>query len=153
MAFLYDAELGDMQKMKIAIIAALSMLLPCIAHADMEQRIKETFSGEVIVLLAEELNPESHSLRLQDYVANGKAFIPVFTSQEKAKEAFGGNDPDRPMIAIKGGFFAFMMKGTETIKINPSLSDELVLPSADILRVMKEEVEALRVQFSEKQNG
>lgn len=136
-----------MQKIQIAVLVAFAFLLPSIAQADMNERIKNIFSGDVIVLLAEELNSEAHSLRLQDYVADGQPFIPVFTTIEKAHEAFGGKKPDKPMIAIKGGFFAYMMNGTETIKINPSLDDELVIPAEEIVNVMKDEVEALRTQF------
>jgi hypothetical protein len=138
-----------MQKIQTAVFVALTFLLPNIAQAEMNERIKEIFSGDVIVLLAEELDPAAHSLRLQDYVADGRSFIPVFTTKEKAHEAFGGKKPDKPMIAINGGFFAYMMKGTETIKINPSLDGELVIPAEEIVNVMKDEVEALRTQFSQ----
>jgi hypothetical protein len=138
-----------MQKIQTAVLIVFAFLLPGIAQADMNEKIKTIFSGDVIVLLAEELDPAAHSLRLQDYVADGRPFIPVFTTKEKAYEAFGGKKPDKPMIAIKGGFFAYMMKGTETVKINPSLIDELVIPAEEIVRVMKEDVEALQTQFSQ----
>lgn len=43
----------------------------------------EIFLGKVVIIISEDLNGNSSVINIQDYIENGKPFIPIFSSIEK----------------------------------------------------------------------
>ena len=84
---------------------------------------EEIFFGKVVIILSEELNDTSSSLNIQNYIENGKSFIPIFSSIEKFNQSSNGTIKN-PKIEIDGIFLLSILKGNETLKLNPGLEDE-----------------------------
>lgn len=99
------------------------------------------FTGKIIVILAEPLDPQSQTLHLQDYRRGETSFLPVFTSLEKFRQSTGGADLGRPVIEMDGVLFASLMNGSETIVVNPALEDALEVSAADLRSALSAEIE------------
>lgn len=99
------------------------------------------FKSKVIVILSKELEGTSNAINIQDYIENGKSFIPVFTSKDKFTESTQGVDIGKPKIEIDGIFLLSLMKGSETLRINPRLADEQYFNASDLISQYKTEIE------------
>lgn len=108
-----------------------------------EDSSMKIFENKVIVFLSKEPDPNSNVLDLQDFIEEGKSFIPVFTSQEKLTESIQGAELPYSQIKIDGMFLLSIMKGDETIRVNPTLNDEAYFISADLKDHYKQEIEVL----------
>jgi hypothetical protein len=103
--------------------------------------LKAIFTGKIVVILAEPLDPQTRALRLQDYRRGETSFIPVFTSLEKLRQSTGGADLGRPVIEMDGLLFASLMNGSETIVVNPALEEAVEVSAADLRSALRAEVE------------
>lgn len=93
----------------------------------------EIFKKNVIIILSSELDMKSNIINVQDYIVNGKSFIPVFTSMDKFNESTKGAVKNTK-IEINGMFFLSLLKGNEELHVNPSLEDELIINSAELIK-------------------
>lgn len=114
----------------------------------LENKNPELFKSKVIVLLSKELNKKSNILDLQDFIENGKSFIPVFTSMEKYMESTKGVDLGKSQIEIDGMFLLSILKGNEILKINPSLNDEEFYRASELLVTYKSEIDSVKLKLS-----
>jgi hypothetical protein len=76
--------------------------------------------------------PEDTVLGIQDYVRDGESFIPIFDSADALRSA-GGSD-GKPAFEIDRALFVSVLKGTETLILNPSLPSELRFHASDLQR-------------------
>ena len=104
------------------------------------------FLGKVVIILSEELNGNSSVINIQDYIENGKPFIPIFSSIEKFNESAKGNIKN-PKIEIDGIFLLSILNGKETLKLNPGLEDETIFKSELLIQKYCEKIEALKIKM------
>lgn len=104
---------------------------------------KDIFKEKVVVFLSKEPDLESNVLDIQDFIENGKAFIPVFSSLEKVKESTQGADLPFPKYQIDGLFLLSIMNGNETLRVNPTLSDEAFFRASELKEYYKADIEKL----------
>ncbi|MEO2050791.1 MAG: SseB family protein [Allomuricauda sp.] len=104
---------------------------------------KDIFKEKVIVFVSKEPDLESNVLDIQDFIENGKAFIPVFSSLEKLKESTQGADLPFPKYQIDGLFLLSIMNGNETLRVNPTLSDEAFFRASELKEYYKADIEKL----------
>lgn len=104
---------------------------------------KDIFKEKVVVFLSKEPDLESNVLDIQDFIENGKAFIPVFSSLEKLKESTQGADLPFPKYQIDGLFLLSIMNGNETLRVNPTLSDEAFFRASELKEYYKADIEKL----------
>ena len=104
---------------------------------------KEVFRNKVIVFLSKEPDLKSNVLDIQDFIENGKSFIPVFTSSEKLTESTQGAELPLPKYQIDGLFLLSIMTGNETLRVNPTLSDEAFFKASDLKKYFKADIEKL----------
>ena len=97
---------------------------------------------KVVVILSQELDEKSNLINIQDYVENGKSFIPVFSTQEKFKESTKGADLGKKIIGINPYLLLSVLSGKETLRINPTLSDETYFNASDLKQIYKSEIES-----------
>ncbi|MFN8283388.1 MAG: SseB family protein [Chitinophagales bacterium] len=80
----------------------------------------DLFKKKVVILPAKGLDESSNQINIQDFVQDGKSFIPVFTSIDKFDESTRGQLKN-PKIEIDGVLLLSILHGDETLRINPSL--------------------------------
>ncbi len=112
----------------------------------------EMFKSKVIVILSKPLDKDSYAINIQDYVENGKSFIPVFTTKEKFTESTNGADLGKPTIEIDGILLLSMMKGSKTLRVNPRLVDEQNLKASELMSQYKTEIEQLNAKLNKAKN-
>ncbi len=112
----------------------------------------EVFLGKVVIILSEELKGNENLINIQDYVENGKSFIPIFSSIEKFNESTQGN-VNNQKIQIDGMFLLSIMNGTETLKLNPGLKDEIVFNSGKLKEKYFENITKVKAEMENIKNG
>jgi len=80
--------------------------------------MKQLLSQHVYIIASWD-NPQSKSLRIQDFVRNGRPFIPVFSDEAHFKAETKGSGFESKGISIDGNLFASLLKGDELIVLNP----------------------------------
>ncbi len=113
---------------------------------EMKNQNDEIFLGKVVIILSEELNGNSSVINIQDYIENGKPFIPIFSSIEKFNESTKGNIKN-PKIEIDGLFLLSILNGDETLKLNPGLKDETIFKSELLIKKYSEKIEKLKIEI------
>ena len=113
---------------------------------EMTNQNDEIFLGKVVIILSEELKGNSSVINIQDYIENGKPFIPVFSSIEKFNESTKGNIKN-PKIEIDGIFLLSILNGKETLKLNPGLEDETIFKSELLIKKYSEKIEKLKIKM------
>jgi len=111
----------------------------------------EIFRNKVIVFLSNEPDPKSNILDIQDFIENGKSSIPVFTSTEKLTESTQGAELPFPKYQIDGLFLLSIMNGNETLRVNPTLSDEAFFKASDLKDYYKKDIEKLMEKMKSEQ--
>lgn len=110
------------------------------------------FKGKLIIILAEKLDKTSRKIVAQDYVQNGISFIPIFSSLEKFNESTQGQ-VTQDKIEIDGFFLLSILKGNETLRLNPSLNDEQDFQAKNLIEKYKTEIEKVKEDLESKINA
>ncbi|MDX2191260.1 MAG: hypothetical protein SFY32_15515 [Bacteroidota bacterium] len=113
-----------------------------------EDKNTEIFKSKIIIILSKELDKNSNIINIQDYVENGKSYIPVFTSIDKFNESTKGINLGKGKIEIDGIFLLLLINGNETLRINPGLTDEQSFKASDLLVKYKTEIEELKIKMN-----
>ena len=116
-----------------------------------KNEIKSIFTKKIVVILAEELNPEGFDIRLQDYIVNGYPILPVFTSKDEQEKSFQGTDPGKPIIEIEGILFAMVLNGNERVVVNPNLANERSYLGSEIKEILSTEIEIMKEELEKLQ--
>ena len=144
--------------MKFIYLIFFTLLISCNNHKkeiaisklepEMENTEKkdEVFLGKVVIILSEELKGNENLINIQDYVENGKSFIPIFSSIEKFNESTQGSVINQK-IEIDGIFLLSLMIGNETLKLNPGLKDEIVYNSGKLKEKYAENIKRLNAEM------
>ena len=77
-------------------------------------------------------NVDSRTLTLQDFVADGVAFIPLFTDEETFKHEARGSGFESAGILIDKDFLHSLLRGDELLILNPGSTNPLRLTKADL---------------------
>lgn len=109
------------------------------------------FLGKVIVILANDLDGNSKNINIQDYIENGKSFIPVFSSLEKFNESTKGMVKN-PKVEIDGIFLLSILNGNETLKLNLGLEGEKIYYSNDLIKKYSDKIEELKIEMQKLEN-
>jgi hypothetical protein len=110
----------------------------------------EIFKNKVIILLKKQPDLNSHFLDIQDFVENGKSFIPVFTTKEELIKSTQGADLPFPKYQIDGLLLLSVMNGNEVLRVNPSLKDEVFFKASDLKEYFKEDIEQFMTKMDEQ---
>jgi len=108
------------------------------------------FLGKVVVILATELDGNSKNINIQDYIENGKSFIPIFSTLEKFNESTKGMVKN-PKIEVDGIFLLSILNENETLKLNPGLDDEKIFHSSDLIKKYSGKIAELKIEMQKLQ--
>jgi len=107
------------------------------------------FSLDMItIILTEKPDMNSNKMNIQDFIVDGKSFIPAFSSKEKFTQSTGGTDLGKPVIEVNPYLFLSMLSGNETVRMNPSLADDTYFKAADLKSIYSEEIKDLSTKMS-----
>jgi SseB protein N-terminal domain len=84
-------------------------------HAELMQTM---IKGHVVII-ATWTSGKSKKINIQDFVRNGKSFIPVFSDQQHFKDETRGSGFEAKGISIDGKLFASLLNGDELLVLNP----------------------------------
>jgi hypothetical protein len=102
---------------------------------------------KVTIILAGEIDTKSKNINVQDYIENGKSFIPVFSTLDKFKESTKGVDLGKKIVEINPYLFLSILNGKEILRLNPTLSDETYFNTSDLKQIYKLEIESFLVKM------
>jgi hypothetical protein len=103
---------------------------------------------KITIILSEEPDLNSNKINIQDFFVEGKSFIPIFSSEEHFTKSMAGVDLGKPVIEINPYLFLSLLSGDETIRVNPSLSDDSNFKASDLKSVYKDEIDKLMIEMS-----
>jgi hypothetical protein len=103
-----------------------------------EDFAKKNVGEKVIVILASELDLNSHVLTLQDFIREGKKVIPFFSSKEALNESTGGVNLGKPLIQIDRRFFINMIHPQENFVFNIGLKSEMTFTGDELKNIFPE---------------
>lgn len=107
---------------------------------------QDIFKSNVIIILKNELVNDSKIIDIQDYIENGKSFVPIFTNIDKFKESTKGTI-DNSIIEINGIFLISLLNGNETLRLNPGLDDEEYFDAKTLIEKYSNEIEKLNEEM------
>jgi hypothetical protein len=122
-----------MNRCFVAISAAGALLAPLPVNAQLNDALvaaaakspskkaelmQSMVKGHVFII-ATWTSGASKKINIQDFVRNGKSFIPVFSDQQHFKDETRGSGFDSKGISIDGNLFASLLKGDELLVMNP----------------------------------
>jgi ABC-type Fe3+-hydroxamate transport system substrate-binding protein len=110
----------------------------------------EIFKNKVIIFLKENPDMDSNILDIQDFIVDGKSFIPVFTSKDKLVKSTRGAKLPYAEMEIEGLLLLSMMDGNETLRVNPELKDDASYLSAELKETFKAEIEQFLNEIKDK---
>jgi len=136
---------------KVLTTLSLLWILSCNTTTSNQRALEmtdEIFNKKVVVILSKELDPNSHAIDIQDYIQNGKSFIPVFTSRDKFNESSKGAIKN-PTIEIDGMLFLSFLKGNEELRLDPDLDDEIVINAAELIKRYEADIKEVKLNLQQ----
>lgn len=77
-------------------------------------------------------DPASRSLRLQNFVANGESFIPIFSDEAAFERQVKGSGFEDDGLAIDRDMLLSILSGEELLILNPGDPDAVKMTKADL---------------------
>lgn len=87
---------------------------------------------EIIVIGGWE-DANSRSLRLQNFVANGESFIPIFSNEAGFKQQVQGSGFEDAGLVIERDLLVSMLHGDELLVLDPGGPNPVKLRKADLV--------------------
>ena len=75
--------------------------------------------GDKLVVIARWEGPESEEITLQDFTADGKSFIPVFSDEARFQAEILGSGFETQGVLIERTVLASILTGKEQLVLNP----------------------------------
>ncbi len=85
-----------------------------------------------VVIIATWTSGASKKINIQDFMRNGKSFIPIFSDQQHFKDETRGSGFDGKGVSIDANMLASLLKGDETLVLNPGSKWPLDLQAKEL---------------------
>ena len=128
----------------IAVFLPTSMRSEPNALNSKDALIRKGVPPAIVVVLAQEADPKSKSLTLQDYHRDGRSFIPIFRSKESFQQSTRGS-VSKPIYQIDRRLFISMLHGAETVILDAGLPGEIVTNGEELKRIFPEPFDKSRL--------
>jgi hypothetical protein len=83
------------------------------------QAARAAFPDKVIIIARWD-DEQSHNITIQDFIRDGKPFIPVFTGEAAFKAQIKGSGFEDQGVSINTDMFLSMMRGGEHLIVDPA---------------------------------
>ena len=97
--------------------------------------IKALMKGHVFII-GSWTSLDSKEMAIQDFVRNGRSFIPIFSDEKHFTEETRGSGFEKKGISVDANLLAFIMKGTEMLVLNPGSKTPIELQASEIKQYM-----------------
>mgnify|MGYP000916291387 FL=1 len=120
-------------KNSVAAILLATLVTPTIASAQLTdalivaaskspskkpEMLQALVKGHVVII-ATWTSGASRSIKVQDFMRDGKSFIPIFSDQQHFKDETKGSGFESKGVSIDANMLASIIKGDETFVLNP----------------------------------
>lgn len=85
-----------------------------------------------VVIIASWTSGASKTLQVQDFMRNGKSFIPVFSDQQHFNVETKGSGFEGKGVSIDANMMASLLKGHETLVLNPGSKTPLDIQAREL---------------------
>jgi hypothetical protein len=85
-----------------------------------------------IIVIGDWLDESARSIRLQNFIAGGESFIPVFSDEGSFRRETQGSGLETKGLAIECALLASMLRGDETLILNPGSANPMRLKKSDL---------------------
>lgn len=89
-----------------------------------------------VVIIATWTSGASKKINIQDFMRNGKSFIPIFSDQQHFKDETRGSGHEGKGVSIDGNMLASLFKGDETLVLNPGSKSPLDIQAKELKALM-----------------
>lgn len=129
------------------LIVLFCGLLPMSSYAEESkaEAARKVVGDRVLIILAKQPHPDSHVLELQDYIREGKSFVPFFSSKEAFNQSTQGTQLDRPVYEIDRRLFVEIAPLQGILVLNPGLDTEMTFTGAELKTIFLEEFKAREI--------
>jgi hypothetical protein len=93
--------------------------------------MRQLVSQRVYIIASLEA-PRGTGIHIQDFIRNGRSFIPVFSDETHFRAETRGSGFEARGISIDGNLLASILKGDELISLNPGSSTPVDLNAKDL---------------------
>jgi hypothetical protein len=94
--------------------------------------MKPQIMQDKVVVIGGWDDADSRSLRLQNFVANGESFIPIFSDEVAFKQQVQGSGFENAGLAIDRDLLLSVLTGDELLVLDPGCSNPVKLRKADL---------------------
>jgi hypothetical protein len=77
-------------------------------------------------------DPASRTLRLQDFIIDGRSFIPIFSDEATFKRQAAGTPFEQDGLVIDRALLLSVLRDDELLILNPADPDALKMTKADL---------------------
>ncbi len=99
---------------------------------------------KITIILKEEPDLDKNKMIIQDFVVKEKSFIPIFSSMADYKKSVGSTDLGKPVIEINPYLFLSMLSGTESVRTNPGLEDDINFKASELKSIYTKEIASFK---------
>lgn len=85
-----------------------------------------------IIVIGEWDDPASRTLRLQNFIANGESFIPIFSNEAAFDRQVKGSGFEDDGLAIDRDILLSILRDDELLILNPGDPDAVKMTKADL---------------------
>ncbi len=85
-----------------------------------------------VVIIATRTSGTSRKINIQDFIRNGKSFIPIFSDQQHFKDETRGSGHESKGVSIDANMLASLLKGDETLVLNPGSKSPLDIQAKEL---------------------
>lgn len=89
-----------------------------------------------VIIIATWTSGASKKINIQDFMRNGKSFIPVFSDQQHFKDETRGSGFGEKGVSIDANMLASLLKGDETLVLNPGSKSPLDIQARELKALM-----------------
>ncbi len=93
--------------------------------------LKALMNGHVFVI-ATWKSKDAKDINVQDFMRNGKSFIPIFQDQKHFETETKGSGFEKKGVSIDANMLASIMKGTETLVLNPGSKTPIDIAASEL---------------------
>ena len=104
------------------------------AHADRQHlpELAKRLTSQHVFIVAGWESLEATTITIQDFVRNGRSFIPVFSDRAHFERETRGSGFESRGVSIDGNLLASMLSGDELLVLNPGSPTPVEISAGDL---------------------
>ena len=100
--------------------------------------LRELMKGHVVII-ATWKSKDAKDISIQDFMRNGKSFIPLFSDKQHFESETKDSGFEKKGVSIDANMLASILKGTETLVLNPGSKTPIDIQASELKRLVNAE--------------